>query len=107
MTTREEELTANAASQNIETAIDAVVALCHEFLFPRGDYEKAEYLIFEKMGFQLPSFGFILELTLAEAYLSMGEISRARRFTAIALTSSVDSVKEKAADLNEKIAALA
>ena len=106
MTDRELELIDSSKSEDMETAIEAITALCHEFFFPRNEFEKAEYLIFEKIGFQSSYFGHILEFTLAETYLKMGEITRARRFNGIALKSSVPSVREKAQVLQEQIEAL-
>lgn len=103
MTTREEQLLEDSKSLNIDTSIEAVVNLCKEFLFPRSEYEKAEYLLFEKVGFQVSTHGYILEITLAEGYFKMGEISRAKRFLETALLSSLDSVRDKASQLREKI----
>jgi hypothetical protein len=99
MTQRETELLEQSQSENVKTSIEATVALCKEILFPRGDYEKAEFLLLEKVGLQGSIFGYILELTLGEAYISMKEISRAKRFLEIAQSSEEETIRTKATEL--------
>lgn len=103
MTDRELELTEKTESTDSTIAIEAAVALCKEFLFPRKEFERAEYLLFGLAGFQSNSLGFIIELTLGEAYIGMGEITRAKRFLEIALASGIDSVQGEATGLLETI----
>lgn len=103
MTERELELTEKTDSADSTVAIEAAVALCKEFLFPRNEFEKAEYLLFGLAGFQSSSLGFIIELTLGEAYIGMKELARAKRFLEIASASGVESVQSEATRILETI----
>jgi hypothetical protein len=103
MTNRESELLENLKSSNVDTAIESAVSLCHEFLFPRGAFEEAEYLLFEQAGLQGTFHGNIIELTLAETYFKMGEFSRGTRFLETARSSNVDSVRQKASELRAMV----
>ncbi len=99
MTDRELELTEKTESADSIIAIEAAVALCKEFLFPRKEFEKAEYLLFGLAGLQVNSLGFVIELTLGEAYIGMDEGARAKRFLEIARSSAIDSVQGEATRL--------
>ena len=99
MTERESELTLKSKSPIAATAIEATVALCREFLFLRKEFEAAEILLLERVGIQGSTFGYILELYLGELYISMNEISRARRFLEYASSSADDSIREHAKEL--------
>jgi hypothetical protein len=99
MTDREIELLEDCKHEDAERAVNAVVALCKEFLFVRKEYERAEFLLLEKVGIQSPRAGYILELNLGETYLEMNELTRAKRFLEIASASRVDVTKDRASEL--------
>jgi hypothetical protein len=103
MTDRELELTELAQSTDSTIAIESAVALCKEFLFARKEFEKAELILFELAGFQGKSLGYIIELTLGQVYIGMGESTRAKRFLEIARASTVDRVRGEAVRLLETI----
>jgi hypothetical protein len=103
MTDRESELTQLAKGDDIIVAVESGVALCKEFLFVRGEFEQAEYLLFGLAGIQSTALGYIIELTLGEAYIGMDERTRAQRFLEIAQDSRVDSVRIEATRLLETL----
>lgn len=99
MTERETELTNDLLSASADTSVKAAVDLCHEYLFPRKEFEKAELLLLERVGIQTFAANKVVDLTLAELYLHLEETPRAKRFLAVAKTSGLAEISEKAEEL--------
>ena len=103
MTVNEVDLMDALKSDNDEKVIQAAISLCREFLFPSHKYSEAEFILLEAIGRQSNQDGYIIQLLLAELYINIGEISRAKRFLAQASKSSNEDVKKKADELQLSI----
>lgn len=103
MTANENELRAALASQDDEKVVQASFLLCNEILFGSNRYLEAELILLEAIGRQNSGDGYIIQSLLAELYINIGEISRAKRFLDLASTSKNWDVKKKVDELQKKI----
>lgn len=99
MSNREDELREGLNSKDESVAMNAGLDLANEILIPRNDLLEAETVLLEVIGLQNHSDGFVVQLNLAELYIKMNEISRAKRFLNIAISSNQDHIKNKANEL--------
>jgi len=99
MTEREEELTNNLKSADAETSVLCAIELCHDFLFPRKEFEKAELILLERVGVQAMMMGNIIELALGEVYIGLEEFPRAKRFLEPAAASKIEEIRTRAQEL--------
>jgi thioredoxin-like negative regulator of GroEL len=96
MTSRETELRDGLKSTVESEVLKAGLELANDHLIPRGDFAEAETILLEVLGLQTYSDGFIVQLSLAELYIKMDEIPRAKRFLKTVATSSNEANKTKA-----------
>jgi len=97
-------------SDDFPIAIESALLLCSNFLYVRGELTDAEIVLLTVLGKQSVADGYVIELNLAEIYLKMDEIPRAKRFLETAQSSKVESVYHRAVELatqiEEKLATL-
>ena len=90
-------------SDDFPKAIESALLLCSNFLYVRGELTDAEIVLLAVLGKQSITDGFVIEQNLAEIYLKMDEIPRAKRFLETAQGSKVESVRNRAAELATQI----
>jgi hypothetical protein len=84
-------------------AVESALLLCSNFLYLRGELADAEIVLLEVLGKQSITDGYVIELNLAELYVKIDEIPRAKRFLETAQGSRVESVNNRAGELATQI----